>query len=134
NDQEEELTLQSQTVAELEARIATIDQSERANLEAELTEEQEKKGMLAETLFGQRRNLQERQAISSQHRKILQRRQGILSPEDPQKSGFEPLLMLLADNYQNNLQESQLLAAEIKQLQEDLQKDSDSIDAQWSDL
>ncbi|MFM8300348.1 MAG: pilus motility taxis protein HmpF [Microcystis aeruginosa] len=134
NDQEEELTLQSQTVAELEARIATIDQSERANLEAELTEEQEKKGMLAETLFGQRRNLQERQAISSQHRKILQRRQGILSPEDPQKSGFEPLLILLADNYQNNLQESQLLAAEIKQLQEDLQKDSDSIDAQWSDL
>ncbi|MDB9418027.1 pilus motility taxis protein HmpF [Microcystis aeruginosa] len=134
NDQEEELTLQCQTVAKLEARIATIDQSERANLEAELAEEQEKKGMLTATLVGQRRNLQERQAISSQHRKILQRRQGILSPEDTQKSGFEPLLMLLADNYQNNLQESQLLAAEIKQIQEYLQKDSDSIDGQWSDL
>ncbi|MFM7475002.1 MAG: pilus motility taxis protein HmpF, partial [Microcystis aeruginosa] len=134
NDQEEELTLQCQTVEELEARIATMDHSERANLEAELAEEQEKKAMLAATLVGQRRNLQERQAISSQHLKILQRRQGILSPEDTQKSGFEPLLMLLTDNYQNNLQESQRLAAEIKGLQEDLQKSSDSIDGQWSDL
>jgi len=134
NDEEEELTLQCQTVEELEARMATIDQSERANLEEELAEEQEKKGMLAATLVGQRRNLQERQAISSQHLKILQRRQGISSSENTQKSGFEPLLMLLADNYQNNLQESQRLAAEIKGLQEDLQKSSDSIDGQWSDL
>jgi chromosome segregation ATPase len=134
NDQEEELTLQCQTVEELEARMATMDHSERANLEAELAEEQEKKGMLAATLVGQRRNLQERQAIRSQHLKILQRRQGILSPEDTQKSGFEPVLMLLADNYQNNLQESQRLAAEIKRLQEDLQKSGDSIDGQWSDL
>jgi chromosome segregation ATPase len=134
NDQEEELTLQCQTVEELEARMATIDESERANLEEELAEEQEKKGMLAATLVGQRRNLQERQAIRSQHLKILQRRQGILSPEDAQKCSFEPLLILLADNYQNNLQESQRLAAEIKGLQEDLQKSSDSIDGQWSDL
>jgi len=134
NDQEEELTLQCQTGEELEARMATIDESERANLESELAEEQEKKGMLAATLVGQRRNLQERQAISSQHLKILQRRQGISSSENTQKSGFEPLLMLLADNYQNNLQESQRLAAEIKGLQEDLQKSSDSIDGQWSDL
>ena len=134
NDQEEELTLQCQTVEELEARMATIDESERANLEEELAEEQEKKGMLAATLVGQRRNLQERQAIRSQHLKILQRRQGILSPEDAQKCSFEPLLILLADSYQNNLQESQRLAAEIKGLQEDLQKSSDSIDGQWSDL
>ncbi|MCU7244026.1 MAG: pilus motility taxis protein HmpF [Microcystis aeruginosa WS75] len=134
NDQEEELTLQCQTVEELEARMATIDESERANLEEELAEEQEKKGMLAATLVGQRRNLHERQAIRSQHLKILQRRQGILSPEDAQKCSFEPLLILLADSYQNNLQESQRLAAEIKGLQEDLQKSSDSIDGQWSDL
>ena len=134
NDEEEELTLQCQTVEELEARMATIDESERANLESELAEEQEKKGMLAATLVGQRRNLQERQAIRSQHLKILQRRQGILSPEDAQKCSFEPLLIFLEDSYQNNLQESQRLAAEIKGLQEDLQKSSDSIDGQWSDL
>jgi len=134
NDQEEELTLQCQTVEELEARMATIDESERANLEEELAEEQEKKGMLAATLVGQRRNLQERQAIRSQHLKMLQRRQGILSPEDAQKCSFEPLLILLADNYQNNLQESQRLAAEIKGLQEDLPKNRDTIDGQWSDL
>ena len=134
NDQEEELTLQCQTVEELEARMATIDESERANLEEELAEEQEKKGMLAATLVGQRRNLQERQAIRSQHLKILQRRQGILSPEDAQKCSFEPLLILLEDSYQNNLQESQRLAAEIKELQEDLQKNRDTIDEQWSDL
>jgi len=134
NDQEEELTLQCQTVEELEARMATIDESERANLEEELAEEQERKGMLAETLFGQRRNLRERQAIRSQHLKILQRRQGILSPEDAQKCSFEPVLILLEDSYQNNLQESQRLAAEIKELQEDLQKNRDTIDEQCSDL
>ena len=134
NDQEEELTLQCQTVEELEARMATIDESERANLEEELAEEQEKKGMLAATLVGQRRNLQERQAIRSQHLKILHRRQGILSPEDAQKCSFEPVLILLEDSYQNNLQESQRLAAEIKELQEDLQKNRDTIDEQWSDL
>ena len=134
NDQEEELTLQCQTVEELEARMATIDESERANLESELAEEQEKKGMLAATLVGQRRNLQERQAIRSQHLKILHRRQGILSPEDAQKCSFEPVLIILEDSYQNNLQESQRLAAEIERIQEDLQKSSDSLDGQWSDL
>ena len=134
NDQEEELTLQSQTVEELEARMATVDESQRANLGEELAEERERKGMLTATLVGQRRNLQERQAIRSQHLKILQRRQGILSPEDAQKCSFEPLLILLADNYQNNLQESQRLAAEIKGLQEDLPKNRDTIDGQWSDL
>jgi len=134
NYQEEELTLQSQTVEELEARMTTIDESQRANLEEELAEEQERKGMLAETLVGQRRNLRERQAIRSQHLKILHRRQGILSPEDAQKCSFEPVLILLEDSYQNNLQESQRLAAEIKRLQEDLQKNRDTIDEQWSDL
>jgi len=134
NDQEEELTLQSQTVEELEARMTTIDESQRANLAEELAEEQERKGMLAETLVGQRRNLRERQAIRSQHLKILHRRQGILSPEDAQKCSFEPVLILLEDSYQNNLQESQRLAAEIKRLQEDLQKNRDTIDEQWSDL
>jgi hypothetical protein len=134
NDQEEELTLQSQTVEELEARMTTIDESQRANLAEELAEEQERKGMLAETLVGQRRNLRERQAIRSQHLKILHRRQGILSPEDAQKCSFEPVLILLEDSYQNNLQESQRLAAEIKELQEDLQKNRDTIDEQWSDL
>ncbi len=134
NDEEEELTLQCQTVEELEARMATIDESERANLEEELAEEQERKGMLTETLVGQRRNLRERQAIRSQHLKIMQRRQGILSPEDAQKCSFEPVLILLADDYQNNLEESQRLAAEIKRLQEDLQKNRDTIDEQWSDL
>jgi chromosome segregation ATPase len=134
NDQEEELTLQSQTAEELEARIATVDESERANLEAELAEEQERKGMLTETLVGQRRNLRERQAIRSQQLKILQRRQGILSPEDAQKCSFEPVLILLGDNYQNNLEESQRLATEIERLQENLQHTRDSIDSQWSDL
>ena len=134
NDQEEELTLQSQTVEELEARMATVDESQRANLGEELAEERERKGMLTATLVGQRRNLLERQAIRSRHLKILQRRQGILSPEDAQKCSFEPLLILLADNYQNNLQESQRLAAEIERIQEDLQKSSDSLDGQWSDL
>jgi chromosome segregation ATPase len=134
NDQEEELTIQSQTVEELQAQIAQTNDVDRADLEIELAEEQERKGMLTETLVGQRRNLRERQAMLSQHLKILQRRRGVLSTEDAQKCNFEPILILLGDNYQNDLEESQRLEAAIEQLRCNLQQTSDSIDSQWSDL
>jgi chromosome segregation ATPase len=134
NDQEEELTFQSQTVTELQAQIAQANESEKANLVAELAEEEERKGMLTETLVGQRRNLRERQAILSQHLKILQRRQGILSVEDAQKCDFEPVLILLSGNYQNTLEDSQRLEAEIAQLRSHLQQTRDGVDSQWSEM
>jgi chromosome segregation ATPase len=134
NDQEEELTLQSQTVTELQAQIAQANESEKANLAEELAEEEERKGMLTETLVGQRRNLRERQAILSQHLKILQRRQGTLSVEDAQKCDFEPVLILLSGNYQNTLEDSQRLEAEIAQLRSHLQQTRDGVDSQWSEI
>jgi chromosome segregation ATPase len=134
NDQEEELTIQSQAVEELHTRIAQTNGSEKATLETELAEEEERKGMLTETLVGQRRNLRERQAILAQHLKIFQRRQGILSGEDAQKCNFEPVLILLSGNYHNILEDSQRLEAEITQLRSHLQQSRDSIDSQWSQM
>ena len=78
NDQEEELTLQRQTVQELQDKLANVGDFERLELENELAEEQERKEFLDRTLTGQRRNLKERQEILLQHLRVLRRRQGVM--------------------------------------------------------
>lgn len=82
NDQEEELTLQCEAVDEIQAKLDQADEYTRLTLEEELSEEQERKRMLDETLVGQRRNLKERQEVLLQHVKILRRRQGIVDIDD----------------------------------------------------
>ena len=82
NDQEEELTLQCDEVDELKVKLAEADEYGRLTLEEELSEEQERKRMLDETLIGQRRNLKERQEVLLQHLKILRRRQGVVEIDD----------------------------------------------------
>lgn len=63
SEQEEELNLHSQTIADLEAKLKTAEGEERFRLELELAHEKEAKHLLEETLIGQRRNLQQRAAI-----------------------------------------------------------------------
>jgi hypothetical protein len=133
NDQEEELTVQCQAVKELQAKLTHANDFDRSNLEQELAEEQERKGMLDETLVGQRRNLRERQTILLQHLKVLKRRQGNLDSENEQKLNFEPVLILLAEHHQNTIEERQRLEREISHLHEGLQPVRDLIDSQWSD-
>ncbi|MEY2983434.1 MAG: hypothetical protein RLZZ568_51 [Cyanobacteriota bacterium] len=82
NDQEEELTLQCQAVDELQTQLEEADGARRLTLEKELSDGQECKQMLNETLIGQRRNLKERQSILLQHLKILRCRQGIVELDD----------------------------------------------------
>ena len=62
--------------------MAEADEYGRLTLEEELSEEQERKRMLDETLIGQRRNLKERQEVLLQHLKILRRRQGVVEIDD----------------------------------------------------
>ena len=129
NDQEEELALQCQAVQELQEKINHANDFERINLEQELADEQERMGMLNETLFGQRRNLRDRQEILRQHLRVVRRRQGLVELEDDRLE-LDPIIQQLEAKQRNLQEERQTLEAEIEQLrhnsllQEQLQQQS----------
>jgi hypothetical protein len=133
NDQEEELKLQYQTVEELGLKLTGTGDSDRSHLEEELAEERERKGMLEETLIGQRRNLRDRQIVLLQHLQILLPRQGISPTENERRLQLEPVLILLAERHGNALEERQRLESEIVRLQSELQGLQEMIDRQWSE-
>ncbi|NJL83580.1 MAG: hypothetical protein HC890_12655 [Chloroflexaceae bacterium] len=121
NDQEEELSFQCQVVDELQEKLANSNDYDRLDLESKLADEQECKGMLDETLLGQRRTLRERQEILLQHLKILRRRQGIVDLElDRQDIDLNPLLERLTRLYQQTQEKCRSLEVEIEQLQQGL--------------
>lgn len=130
NDQEEELSLQSQAVRKIEGQLATAGEIDRLRLEALLAEEQEKKQMLDQTLLGQRRNLRERQKILLEHLRILRQREGELDIEGSQAIYLDPLLRKLEDWHVSLSEESQLLQAEIQHLQASLQQIAAAIEQQ----
>ncbi|MFM7438447.1 MAG: pilus motility taxis protein HmpF, partial [Snowella sp.] len=129
NDQEEELTLQCQSVEELQAKLSQVSEFDRIAIEEELGEEQERKRMLDETLVGQRRNLKERQTILVQHLQILRRRQGIIDLEaNYSATDLDPVIEQL-DSLQHETQAEKLkLETDIHNLQENLQQIQDMID------
>lgn len=123
NDQEEELTLQCQEVEQLEQQLSQIDQGERPGLEEELSEEQERKRMLDETLVGQRRNLKERQDILVQHLRILRRRQGIVeSPDNLPNINLDPVIHQLENRKADLCEQRVNLEGEVRLLQQNLQR------------
>jgi polysaccharide biosynthesis transport protein len=81
-EQEEELTVQSQTVREIQEKLHIARQDrrhaareyQRLSLEIQLVNEEERKRLLDKTLTGQRRRLREKQEILHQHLRILARR------------------------------------------------------------
>ena len=116
NDQEEELALQCQAVQELQEKINHANDFDRFNLEQELADEQERMGMLNETLFGQRRNLRDRQEILRQHLRVVRRRQGLVELEDDRLE-LDPIIQQLEAKQHSLQEERQNLEAEIEQLQ-----------------
>ena len=116
NDQEEELALQCQAVQELQEKINHANDFERFSLEQELADEQERMGMLNETLFGQRRNLRDRQEILRQHLRVVRRRQGLVELEDDRLE-LDPIIEQLQAKQRNLQEERQTLEADIEQLQ-----------------
>ncbi|MGK7916290.1 MAG: pilus motility taxis protein HmpF [Prochloraceae cyanobacterium] len=135
NEQEEELTLQCQTIQELEDRVHAASEYDRLSLEQELAEEQERKEFLDKTLVGQRRTLRERQEIFKQHMRILERRQGIISSDwEDQVINLKPILNQLK-NQQNNLQHKRVeLEAEIKQIQQSFEQAQKTVEQQEGEL
>ncbi|MGK7880647.1 MAG: pilus motility taxis protein HmpF [Crocosphaera sp.] len=117
NDQEEELTLQCQTVQELRDKLAEAGDFDRLDLENELAEEQERKEFLDETLVGQRRNLKERQEVLLQHLRVLRRRQGVMDFDEQTPSiNLDPILVQFKTWENKTIQEQQTLETEIQHL------------------
>jgi polysaccharide biosynthesis transport protein len=74
-EQEEELFLQRQKVKKFQRKVNLAADEERLSLEEQLSQEQERKNMLDETLVGQRRNLDKRKKILTKYRQVLETKQ-----------------------------------------------------------
>ncbi|MEG3840570.1 pilus motility taxis protein HmpF [Microcoleus sp. herbarium14] len=120
NDQEEELTLQQETIEELQAKIQAASEYDRMALENEMADELESYQMLNETLVGQRLRLQEREDVLKQHQAVLWRRLGTANA--PKQEGGDidlgPIVAQLNSGRQQQGQELQRLENEIQQLRE----------------
>ena len=120
NDQEEELTLQRETIEDLQGKIQAASEYDRMALENEMADELESYQMLNETLVGQRLRLQEREDVLKQHQAVLWRRLGTANAPKQDRGDIElaPLLAQLNTQRQQQSQELQRLENEIQQLRE----------------
>ncbi len=131
--QEEELRLQRQTVEELEDKLKNANVYEASEIEQELEEEREQKGMLDETLVGQRRTLGDRQRVLQQHLRVLRRRQGITEPEIPGAIDVTPALEVLQAQDQETTTALEQLQQECDALQQELADSEAVLQQQASD-
>jgi len=120
NDQEEELTLQRETIEELQGKIQAASEYDRMALENEMADELESYQMLNETLVGQRLRLQEREDVLKQHQTVLWRRLGTANAPKQDRGDMElaPLVAQLNTQRQQQSQELQRLENEIQQVRE----------------
>jgi len=119
NDQEEELTLQRETIEELQGKIQAASEYDRMGLENEMADELESYQMLNEPLVGQRLRLQERENVLKQHQGVLWRRLGTASPASPEgEIDLGPIIAQLDTQRQQQGQDLQRLEQEIGQLRE----------------
>ncbi|MBD2089397.1 hypothetical protein H6F67_05975 [Microcoleus sp. FACHB-1515] len=130
--QEEELTLQKQTVDELRAKLQQSG-NDRAAIEAELRDEQDRYKMLDQTLIGQRRNLHEREEVLHQHQVVLARKQGLPEPEAKTGSEFDGVANQLEFLRQQQAQTLQMLEVQIQQRQTEIDQAQGAIDQQVRD-
>lgn len=119
NDQEEELTLQQETIEELQGKIQAASEFDRMELENEMADELESYQMLNETLVGQRMRLQEREDVLKQHQAALWKRLGTASPAARDgEIDLGPVIAQLDSQRQQQGQDLQRLEQEIQQLRE----------------
>jgi chromosome segregation ATPase len=120
NDQEEELTLQRETIEELQGKIQAASEYDRMALENEMADERESYQMLNETLVGQRLRLQEREDVLKQHQAVLWRRLGTANAPKQDRGDMDlaPIVAQLNTQRQQQSQELQRLENEIQQVRE----------------
>jgi chromosome segregation ATPase len=92
SDQEEELTLQQETLDELRTKIEQSSEYDRLSLASDLEYEQQNYDLLANTIQGQRQTLAERKSILQLHQSILQERQGITAEDKGFEKQLNPIL------------------------------------------
>jgi len=135
NEQEEELTMQSQVIQEVEDKLESASEYDRINLEQELADEQEIKEALDQTLIGQRRTLRERQEFLRQHMRILQRRQGIVSNDwEERVINLKPILQQLSNEYKNLEQKKRKVTNQVEQISGSLSQAQNALKQQEGQL
>lgn len=131
-DQEEELELQRETIAELQQKIQQASDYDRPGLQAELADEQDRYQILDDSVVGSRRTVREQDEVFSQHLRVLRRRQG--TPEndvqDNQKVDLGPVLAQLEASRQQQTEELQKLERDIEQMRLNIQQARGMIDHQ----
>ncbi len=120
NDQEEELTLQRETIEDLQGKIQAASEYDRMALENEMADELESYQMLNETLVGQRLRLQEREDVLKQHQAVLWRRLGTANAPKQDRADIDlgPLVAQLNTQRQQQGEELQRLENEIQQVRD----------------
>ena len=120
NDQEEELTLQRETIEELQAKIQAASEYDRMSLENEMADELESYQMLNETLVGQRLRLKEREDVLQQHQAVLWRRLGTANASKQERGDIDlgPIVSQLNTQRQQQGEELQRLENEIQQVRD----------------
>ena len=117
NLQEEELSLQTNEVRELEEKMNQAGEVEKFSLESELADAQEAMKLLNETLVGQRKTLKKQQQTLNQHFKILTRRKGVADIDFNDTVNIKPLLMEISNQRQYLSNKKNNLNSEIEELQ-----------------
>lgn len=132
SDQEEELELQRETIAELQQKIQRASDYSSSALQAELADEQDRYQILDDSVVGSRRTVREQEEVFSQHVRVRRRRQGM--PENDvqenQKVDLGPVLAQLEASRQQQAEELQKLERDIEQMRLNIQQAQGMIDHQ----
>ncbi|WP_341739454.1 pilus motility taxis protein HmpF [Microcoleus sp. CAWBG640] len=135
NDQEEELTLQQQTIEELQAKIQAANEYDRMEMSNEMADELESYQMLNETLVGQRLRLQERESILKQHQAVLWKRLGTANPASREgQIDLGPVIAQLESQRQQQQQDLQKLEQEIQQLRQAIAQNDGNVNRKTGEL
>lgn len=123
NDQEEELKYQQQAIDELEAKIQNASEYDQLSLTGELEDERQHFRLLDETLEGQRKTLQEREAILYFHQDILYQRKRSQQNQFHQTATLDigPVLQLAKTEQEQQQQALEKLNHELSDLESSLQ-------------
>jgi len=115
-EQEEELKYKLEDIGKIQEKLKTVSDSEREDLQTELTDEQDAYQMLNETLVGQRRTLKEREEHKTQYQAVLLRRQGITPVNHGGAVDLKLVIATLETQQQEQKQQLQTLETELQQL------------------
>lgn len=134
NDQEEELTLQQQSVQEMRQRMNAASDYDRLTLQADLEEEEQHYQLLNETLEGQRQSLLERASVLEQHQQVLDKRRATAAAASPFQVDLKPALGIVAGQLTTQQQMVAQLQAEIDQANQTLAQDAAELEQRRASL